>query len=116
MHLRLLMSAVFIVSLTAPAFAKSPADIADLVGARAPGAESEMQTRGYQDVGGNNTWWNVNTRVCVRVHVSQGHYQAISQIKASACGQGGGQGASKTTECPPDLSQADLYKHPGCSL
>ncbi|MEI2296665.1 hypothetical protein [Ensifer sp. MJa1] len=92
--------------------AKSPADIADLVGARAPGAESEMQSRGYVDVGGNNTWWNDGTKTCVRVHVSQGHYSAISQIKLSACGQAGG----KTTECPPDLSQADLYKHPGCSL
>lgn len=112
MHARLLMSIAVTLGLTAPALAKSPADIADLVGARAPGAESEMQTRGYQDVGGNNTWWNANTKTCVRVHVSQGHYQAISQIKASACGQGGG----KTTECPPDLSQADLYKHPGCSL
>lgn len=84
--------------------AKSPDDVADLVGARAPGAESEMQSRGYVDVGGNNTWWNADTKVCVRVHVSQGRYSAISQIKASACGQSGG----KTSECPPDLSQADL--------
>lgn len=94
------------------ALAKSPSDIADLVGARAPGAESEMQARGYVDVGGNNTWWNAGTKVCVRVHVSQGKYSAISQIKAAACGQSGG----SKTQCPPDLSQADLYKHPGCSL
>ncbi len=94
------------------ACAKSPSDVADLVGARAPGAESEMQARGYEDVGGNNTWWNAGTKVCVRVHVSQGKYSAISQIKAAACGQGGG----SKTQCPPDLSQADLYKHPGCSL
>ncbi len=115
MHLQLLMSAAFVLSLTVPAFAKAPDDIADLVGARAPGAESEMQSRGYADVGGNNTWWNAATKVCVRIHVSQGHYQAITQIKASACGQQGGKGA-RPADCPPDLSQADLYKHPGCSL
>ncbi|WDZ78855.1 hypothetical protein PWG15_10340 [Ensifer adhaerens] len=112
MRFRLAITAAALISLPAAALAKSPADIADLVGARAPGAESEMQSRGYVDVGGNNTWWNAGTKVCVRVHVSQGHYSAISQIKPSACGQQGG----RTTACPPDLSQADLYKHPGCSL
>ena len=93
------------------AFAGSPSDIADLVGARAPGAESEMQARGYVDVK-NNTWWNANTKTCVRVHVSQGNYSSITPVKASACGQESG----SSPNCPPDLSQADLYKHPGCSL
>ncbi len=112
MRIRMALGSAALFALTAIAFAKAPADIADLVGARAPGAESEMQNRGYVDVGGNNTWWNAATSVCVRVHVSQGKYAAISQIKASACGQRGG----STSECPPDLSQADLYEHPGCSL
>ncbi|WP_077960722.1 hypothetical protein [Ensifer adhaerens] len=112
MRLSIAITAAALISLPTAALAKSPADIADLVGARAPGAESEMQSRGYVDVGGKNTWWNAGTKTCVRVHVSQGRYSAISQIKPSACGQGGG----KSTPCPPDLSQADLYKHPGCSL
>src|SRR5690349_1943252 len=90
------------------AFAKAPADIADLVGSRAPGAESEMQARGYENVK-NNTWWNGGTNTCVRVHVSQGKYSGITQVKPSACGQG-----TAAVECPPDLSQADLYQHPGC--
>lgn len=93
-----------------PVLAKAPADIADLVGARAPGAESEMQGRGYTNVK-NNTWWNNGSKTCVRVHVSQGKYAGITQVKAAACGHG-----SAAVECPPDLSQADLYKHPGCSL
>lgn len=105
------ISILTLLAFCAPVLAKAPADIADLVGARAAGAESEMQARGYEDVGGNS-WWNAATKTCVRVHVSQGHYSAISQIKAAACGQAGG----KATQCPPDLSQADLYKHPGCSL
>jgi hypothetical protein len=112
MYKRLSVGVATFVIVTTIAFAKSPADISDLIGARAPGAESEMQARGYADVGGNNTWWNAATKVCVRVHVSQGKYGAISQIKQSACGQGGGSPA----QCPPDLSQADLYKHPGSSL
>ncbi|WP_104663299.1 hypothetical protein [Ensifer adhaerens] len=112
MRLSIAITAAALLSLPTSTLAKSPADIADLVGARAPGAESEMQSRGYVDVGGANTWWNAGTKTCVRVHVSQGRYSAISQIKPSACGQGTG----KSTPCPPDLSQADLYKHPGCSL
>lgn len=95
------------------AFAKAPGDIADLVGARAPGAESEMQARGYVDVK-NNTWWNASSKICVRVHVSQGKYASITQVKASACGHASGGGGGVV--CPPDLSQADLYEHPGCSL
>jgi len=111
MRVKLTGSAVVLLALTTLVLAKAPADIADLVGARAPGAESEMQNRGYVDVK-NNTWWNDGTKTCVRVHVSQGKYAAITQVKASACGQGG----STAVVCPPDLSQADLAEHPGCSL
>ena len=92
--------------------AKTPNDIQDLVGTRAPGAENMMQARGYVDVK-NNTWWNADSKTCVRVHVSQGKYASITQVKASACGQASG---ASDVVCPPDLSQADLYKHPGCSL
>lgn len=110
LRFRLSLAAVSLLALSLGAWAKSPADIADLVGARAPGAESEMQTRGYVDVK-NNTWWNDGTKTCVRVHVSQGKYASITQVKTSACGQG-----AATVVCPPDLSQADLASHPGCSL
>ncbi|WP_025661511.1 hypothetical protein [Rhizobium sp. IBUN] len=110
MRLTIAISVVVLVPLAA--FAKSPSDIADLVGSRAAGAESEMQARGYVDVGGNNTWWNADKKQCVKVRVSQGRYASISQIKASSCGQK----ATGAMKCPPDLSQADLYKYPGCSL
>lgn len=109
--IKFVLPAVALSAAIAAAHAKSPADIADLVGARAPGAETEMGNRGYVDVK-NNTWWNATTRTCVRVHVSQGRYGGITQVKPSACGQGGG----SHPVCPPDLSQADLYKHPGCQL
>ena len=113
MRIGLTAAAISFLAFTTAALAKPPADVADLVGARAPGAESEMQNRGYVDVR-NNTWWNDGTKTCVRVHVSQGKYSAITTIKPSACGKGGSGGA--VVECPHDLSQADLASHPGCSL
>jgi hypothetical protein len=113
MHASLTIGAAALFALTTVAAAKTPADVADLVGARAPGAESEMQNRGYSNVK-NNTWWNADTKTCARVHVSQGKYSGITQVKPSACGQSSG--GSAAVECPPDLSQADLASHPGCSL
>ncbi|MBL8575610.1 MAG: hypothetical protein JNK47_00160 [Mesorhizobium sp.] len=111
--MRTTATAIALLALTTLAIAKTPGDVADLVGARAPGAETEMQNRGYTNVK-NNTWWNAGTNTCARVHVSQGKYAGITQVKPSACGQGSG--AAAAPECPPDLSQADLAKHPGCSL
>lgn len=69
-----------------PAFADTPDDIVDLLGARAAGAETQMQARGYVDVGGNNTWWNEKTGVCARVHVSQGRYKTIDMLPDGDCG------------------------------
>jgi hypothetical protein len=72
--------------LASPALADTPDDIVDLLGARAPGAETQMQTRGYADVGGNNIWWNAKTGVCVKVHVSQGRYKTIDMLPDGDCG------------------------------
>jgi len=110
--MRIRLATCLLILMPLSVMAKSPSDIADLVGARAAGAESEMQARGYVDVGGNNTWWNASKKQCVKVRVSQGRYSSISQLKASSCGQKTG----SAKKCPSDLSQADLYKYPGCSL
>lgn len=69
-----------------PAMAEPPDDILDLVGARAPGAESQMQERGYVDTAGNNVWWNAATGVCVKVNVAQGHYKTIDTLTPADCG------------------------------
>ncbi|MBW9118401.1 hypothetical protein JNB88_32915 [Rhizobium cauense] len=108
---RKIAMALFLVGLSVPAFAKSPADIADLVGARAAGAESEIQARGYDNVK-NNIWWNAATGTCVRVRVSNGRYSAIDTLQPSACGKKSGSAASGS--CPPDVSEADRYKYPAC--
>ena len=83
---RSLVTILALVTLSTPVLAKSPADIADLVGARAAGAESEIQARGYDNVK-NNIWWNGATGTCVRVRVSNGRYSAIDTLKPNACGQ-----------------------------
>lgn len=64
----------------------------DLQGARAPGAESEMQRRGYsmtRTSGGAQFWWNDRTDTCVRVVVWQGRYQTVARASSSDCGKGG---------------------------
>ena len=55
MLIGLTAAAISFPAFTTVALAKPPADVADLVGARAPGAEIEMQNRCYVDVS-NNTW------------------------------------------------------------
>ena len=103
---------LLLAAFSGPAIAKSPADIADLVGARAAGAESEIQARGYDNVK-NNVWWNGATGTCVRVHVSNGRYSAIDTLTPSACGLKGSSSAA-AQGCPPDVSEADRYKYPAC--
>lgn len=80
------IASISLAFLTLPALADPPDDIVDLVGARAPGAESQMQARGYVDAQGNNIWWKQATGICVKVHVSGGHYQTIDTVAPLDCG------------------------------
>lgn len=77
---------------SAAASAQTPKDIQDLVGARAAGAETQMQARGYTNVGGRTGddrvwtyWWNPKTRTCVTVSTVQGRYDAITTSPAPDC-------------------------------
>ncbi|QPC92018.1 hypothetical protein [Mesorhizobium sp. INR15] len=87
-RLQFLAALAFATLSVSTAQAKAPADVADLVGARAPGAETAMQSRGYTNVK-NNNWWNDGSKICVKVKVSQGKYASIAKVAASSCGQGG---------------------------
>lgn len=98
--------AAAIVLSAATAHAAPPSDISDLVGARAAGAESEMQARGYEDVGGNNTWWNAASGSCAKVHVSNGRYSRIDKLKPSQCGQHGKPSAPSAASVPGEAPQA----------
>lgn len=77
----------------APAAAKPPSDISDLTGSRAAGAETAMESRGYEMTktsGGAQYWWNSGTKTCVSVVVSNGRYANVDKTDSSNCGHGGG--------------------------
>ena len=91
--------AIAFVSLSAlvsaqPSQAQAPPDIADLVGARAAGGETQLKARGYDYVRGQTGddrvwtyWWNPRTQVCITVSTVNGHYEAITPSPAPDCGQ-----------------------------
>lgn len=66
----------------------SSVNVSDLNGARAAGAESALQSRGFRNVDGfasgsdgrGSIWWNGNTRQCLQVIVADGHVDSISDI------------------------------------
>jgi hypothetical protein len=89
------------------AFAQTPDDIRDLVGARAAGAETQMQARGYTNVGGRQGddrvwtyWWNPTTRTCVTVSTMEGRYDAITVSPAPDCQAQPGQAATPAGAAP----------------
>lgn len=91
--MRIQLVLIVLVGLSAAAVrAQTPEDIRDLVGARAPGAETQMQTRGYTNVGGQQGedrswtyWWNPTTQSCVTVSMVEGRYEAITASPAPDC-------------------------------
>ena len=97
-----------------PALAQDmPADMRDLVGARAAGAESTLAARGYVNVrtqtGDDRKWtywWNERRRICLTVATVGGRFSAITLSPAPDCrprpttlpGPTGGPVASGRTE------------------
>jgi len=64
----------------------------DLIGARASGAESDLNSRGFRAIGsykrGNRSmvnWWNQQTRQCVEVTTANGHVASIDSIMEGNC-------------------------------
>ncbi len=67
----------------------APADIADLVNARAASAKGQMQARGYAATsyqGGAAFWWNPTTTICARVVTTNGRFQTIGTAATRYCG------------------------------
>mgnify|MGYP007116548029 CR=1 FL=1 len=59
----------------------------DLEGARAAGAESDMQSRGFRSVDGfqsgngrGTVWWNGRTRQCMQMIVTDGRVDSVTDI------------------------------------
>jgi hypothetical protein len=64
----------------------------DLVGARAAGADSTLQSRGFRSVGGYQlggrsmaTWWNGTTRQCVQAVTRDGRIERFDNIAEGNC-------------------------------
>jgi hypothetical protein len=102
----ILSTAVLAALLAAPAAAQTPRDVADLAGARAAGAETQMVARGYQLVRNTatedtrwNFWWSSVQQQCVSVAVSDGHYQALNVVPRENCTAGGVQAVA-----PPPMT------------
>jgi hypothetical protein len=79
-----------------PLAAAAPSNLADLVGAKGAGGETQLEARGYvlhhaaeADDGKYTYWWNASRKDCVRVLTSDGRYSAIKSTTASDCGQKG---------------------------
>lgn len=81
------------------AAAPAPGSVRDLIGARAAGGETQLETRGFSFIHGStdddrkiNYWWNGNTRECVKVVTNDGRFEAVTQTTAADCNQKGGKG------------------------
>ena len=79
-------------ALSVPAGAQSAADVADLVGARAAGGETQLLSRGYESRMGNvvgdtryTFWWNARTGRCISVATADGRYSAITAVPSENC-------------------------------
>ncbi|WP_439534477.1 hypothetical protein [Polymorphobacter sp.] len=89
--------ALALVATPVAATAKSANELRDLVGARAAGAENDLESRGWVSISNHrdgdrsqNYWWNPSRKDCVRVTTRDGRYQAITDAGASDCNQKGG--------------------------
>lgn len=90
--------------IAAPAMAKSADALRDLVGARAAGAETQLETRGWVFVDGHkgdssvhNYWWSAARKDCVEVVTRDGSIASIADAANSDCNQkdkGGDAGAA----------------------
>lgn len=76
------------------AAAKSASSLNDLVGARAAGAESDLESRGWTMITGHkggsasyNYWWNRDRKNCVMVTTRDGRYASITDASAGDCNQ-----------------------------
>ncbi len=67
-------------------------DVSDLVGAKAAGVQSDLQSRGFHNVdsfeSGNNAkgtiWWNGRTRQCLQMITADGRADSITDIQTQA--------------------------------
>jgi len=98
------------------AHAQTPTDLADLVGARGAGGETQMQARGYQQVRATRVrdqswtlWWSDVQRACVAIATDDGRYASISRIPEQNCRPGGVASAPPPRPHQPDTLTLVCY-------
>jgi Protein of unknown function (DUF3011) len=77
------------------ALAQNANKLGDLVGARAAGGESSLESRGYTFITGATAygggkagfWWNAGSRACVRVETYDGKFRSITDATGANCNQ-----------------------------
>jgi hypothetical protein len=77
------------------ALAQNASQLGDLVGVRAAGGESDLESRGYTFIAGATAyggakagfWWNADDKTCVRVETFDGRFRAITNATAADCNQ-----------------------------
>lgn len=89
-------------TLTTGVLAQTPADVADLVGARGAGGETQLESRGYSHVTTNTVrdtkfafWWNARRGQCLSVATTDGRYAAITSVPPANCDADGMETATR---------------------
>lgn len=79
----------------------TPSDVRDLIGARAPSGERQLQRRGYRfvkttkgDDRSYSNWWKASSRACITVATMNGRYDSITSTPAPDCNQNSSSGGS----------------------
>ena len=82
-------------TIPAAALAQSAPDVADLVGARAAGGETQLEARGYRNVPASTStvrdsrftfWWHPERRQCLSVATNEGRYATLNIVPPGNCG------------------------------
>lgn len=116
MHrLSILMICSALVALPVVALAQGADDLADLVGARAAGAETQMEARGYRATVSNTVrdqrftfWWNERKGQCVSVATADGRYASIQPVPAGNCDAGEAAKPAYGSNQPPVADTSSL--------
>lgn len=79
------------------ATAETPPDVADLVGARGAGGETQLLARGYELRESSTVrdqrftfWWSAKRRQCISVSTMDGRYASIQGVPVENCGESSG--------------------------
>ena len=100
-----ILSVAALLAVSVPAYAQTPPDLRDLVGARAGQAEGAVQSRGYEFVrtqeGGNSKWsyWRRGND-CVQITTTDGRYAAIDRMTVT-CATAAGRATTAAIRQPP---------------